>query len=103
MTNTIMSLMRYSISKYDDWYFHIYLSGGELGYNSQTKVKYKCIFPDNSKVTGEFEGELRSGYVGWCTFFYSNPSGGATGTVQCFFYDSDGNEIGQSERIRVTD
>lgn len=92
-----------SISRSSPIYFHIKLTGGEP--NGSMRITVKPHYPDGD--TGEYtfddkwtDGE--TGWYGWYDGLYEYPEYGATGTLQCKFYDEDGNLIG-SGSIRISE
>ena len=92
-----------SISRSSPIYFHIKLTGGEP--NSSMRITVQPHYPDGD--TGEYtfddkwtDGE--TGWYGWYDGLYEYPEYGATGNLQCKFYDEDGNFIG-SGSIRISE
>lgn len=92
-----------SISRSSPIYFHIKLTGGKP--NASMRITVKPHYPDGD--TGEYtfddkwtDGE--TGWYGWYDGIYEYPEYGATGTLQCKFYDESGNLIG-SGSVRITD
>ena len=88
-----------SISKYNNWYFHVSLSGGAP--EASTKVKYKGNFPDGDVSSGAWDGKWEDGYSGTCWFYYNSPEYGKQGTFTLKVYDSNGNKIGEKS-VKIT-
>lgn len=94
-TKTDMS----SLSRYDMFYFHITLLGGEPG--EMTCLRAVGHFPDGSSSTVNFDGNWASGWTGWCYFYYNNPSFAPLGTFTLDLYDGNGNLIATKD-VRIT-
>lgn len=92
-----------SISKYSPVYFHFKLTGGEP--DAKMRITVKSTLP-NGKVeeyTVDDKWESgESGWYGWYDGIYEYPQYSSTGTLQCKFYDEEGNMIG-SASVRITD
>ncbi len=82
-----------SISKYDVWYFHYKVTGGEPG--ATTKVKTVCTFPNGITNTNSHDGVASNGFTGWISGLYETPAYERGGTYSVKFYDGAGNLIGQ--------
>ena len=94
-TKTNMS----SISKYDTWYFHVTLKGGEPKAN--TKLSYILTYPDGDTKTNAWSGTWGEGYSGWASAWYNTPAYGDTGTLKIQVYDGNWNLIGEHS-VRIT-
>lgn len=92
-----------SISRSSPVYFHIKLTGGEP--NSSMRITVKPHYPDGDTDEYTFDDKWTDGETGWYGWYgglYEYPEYGATGTLQCKFYDEDGNLIG-SGSVRISD
>ena len=91
-----------SISRSSPIYFHIKLTGGEP--NGSMRITVKPHYPDGETDEYTFNDKWTDGETGWFGWYeglYEYPEYGATGTLQCKFYDGYGNLIGiGSIRIR---
>ena len=90
---------RTSLSRYDTWYFHISLSGGEP--NAEVQLKYVGYFPDGSAYSGKWDSKWGDGWTGSCYFWYNNPGYGQKGTFKLKIYDSKGNLLAEKS-IKIT-
>ena len=91
-----------SISKYQSVYFHMLLTGGEP--HTSTRILVKSIFPDGTTNEFTFDDKWEDGsylWYGWDDSIYTYPADGETGTLQCKYYDDDGNLIGMGS-VRIT-
>ncbi len=88
-----------SISKYNNWYFHVSLSGGAPG--ASTKLTRKGFFPDGEVLKSSWDGKWEDGYSGTCWFYYNTPEYGKQGTFTLKIYDSNGNKIGEKS-VKIT-
>lgn len=92
-----------SISKHSSVYFHIRLTGGEP--NASMRITVKSTLPNGNSGEYTFDNKWTdedTGWYGWYDGIYEYPEYGATGTLQCKFYDDDGNLIGMGS-VRITD
>lgn len=91
-----------SISRHKSIYFHLKLTGGEP--NASTRIFVKPHYPSGEIGEYTFNDEWidgETGWYGWYDGLYDYPEYGATGTLQCKFYDDEGNLIGV-DSVRVT-
>ncbi len=91
-----------SISRADPIYFHVKISGGEP--RASVRIHVKTTFPDGESSEYIFDNEYSDGdscWYGWAEGIYMYPEYGTTGTLQCKFYDDDGNLIGKRS-VRIT-
>lgn len=84
-----------SVSKYDNVYAHVELSGGPL--EGKTKLKAVFTLPNGSKVTVNWKEKWQEGDTGYAYCYYNEPHKGKSGTCKVKIYDGDGNVIGQSQ------
>lgn len=92
-----------SISKYNAVYFHMILTGGEP--YASTRIHVKSTLPNGTADEYTFDNKWDDGsyvWYGWYEGLYAYPEYGATGTLQCKFYDDNGNLIGMGS-VRITD
>ena len=92
-----------SISRYNAVYFHFRLTGGEP--NASVRLTAKPQYPDGDTSEYTFDKKWtdgETGWYGWNDGIYGHPEYGATGTLQCKFYDDEGNLIGMAS-VRITD
>lgn len=89
-----------SISKYKTIYFHLKLSGGPPG--GSVVIRYKSRWPDGDTRSSEFKYEWYNGSSGWCSFWYTNPAYGSTGTLRVTFYDYGTGEVIGEASVNVT-
>ena len=79
------------------------LSGGTPG--ETTRITVKSILPNGNTDEYVFDDKWGDGdyiWYGWYEGLYTYPEYGATGTLQCKFYDGDGNLIGIGS-VRITE
>ena len=91
------------ISKYDPVYFHIKLSGGAP--NAKMRITVKSTLPNGVSDEYMFDDKWEDGEYGWYGWYdgiYEYPEYGSNGTLQCKFYDEEGNLIGIGS-VRITD
>ena len=79
-----------SVSKYDTFYVHFQISGGEPGV--LTKWSYKITWPDGNTLVEEDDEEYGNGGTIWVNGWYNEPQYGATGTATVQIY-IDGKEM----------
>lgn len=89
--NAVTSMTQ--LNKFDTWYFHYEVSGGEPG--AATTIKSVLIFPDGDTHTMRTDWKASNGTTAWVSGFYENPAYGSGGTFSVKFYDEDDNLIGQ--------
>ena len=84
----------YSMSKYDTWYIHFKLLGGPP--DGSTELSLKVISPEKEMKKYSFnDGPFKSGYEDTMGFSYKSPLFGDSGEMKFYFYDGDGNRIGE--------
>lgn len=88
-----------SISKYRNWYFHVELSGGEPG--AETQVKYIGYFPNGDTISGKWDSKWSDGWGGTCWFYYNTPVYGQQGTFKLKVFDGNGKMIGEHS-VKIT-
>ena len=91
-----------SISKYRAVYCHFKLTGGTPG--ASTTVSISGTYPGGGDIDYTFKYATYDGWTGWYGWpdgIYTYPAYGDTGTIQVYFYDDDGNQIG-SGSVKIT-
>ena len=88
-----------SISKYNNWYFHVSLSGGEP--DGEVQLKYTGYFPGGDTYSNKWDSKWSDGWSGTCWFWYNNPAYGKQGTFKLKVYDGSGNLIGEKS-VKIT-
>lgn len=93
---------KHTISRYDPVIFHIKLTGGTP--NASVRIRVTPSFPDGDTDLFIFDEKWEdgeTGWYGWTDGLYDYPGYGATGNLQCKFYDDANNLIG-SASVRIT-
>ena len=88
-----------SISKYNKWYFHIKLSGGEPG--ATVNLKVAGFFPDGSTHYGSWNFKWKDGTSSWYRFWYNYPGSSPGGTFTMKLYDSSWKLIAEKS-VKIT-
>lgn len=92
-----------SISGCSPIYFHIKLTGGEPNGSVLITTTYRYPNGDIGEYTFDNKwADGETGWYGWDDGLYKYPGYGATGTLQCKFYDEDGNFIGGGS-VRISE
>lgn len=89
-----------SISKYDKWYFHVEVTGGEP--YASIDLKYTGSFPNGQNHTGGWDSPFYDGYTGWSNFYYNTPKYGKSGTFTFKLYDNAGQLLA-TKTVKITD
>ena len=76
-----------SVSKYDTFYTHFKLTGGEPG--SETDWSWSIYWPDGTSTSGTSDSALLSNGTLYVYGWYYNPENGATGTCTVVIYIDD--------------
>ncbi len=88
-----------SISREQKIYFHIKLSGPNDG--SGVHLTAKNYWPDGDVTDTDWDdGDWYDGSSGWSSYWYNNPSAGATGTLTVKVY-ADGQYVGEAS-VEIT-
>lgn len=88
-----------SLSVYDDWYFHVNLTGGKPG--EAIMLKYSGLFPDGEVINDVWDFSLHNNSDTWASFHYTSPSYGAKGNFIFKVYNEKTGELLASKTVRL--
>ena len=88
-----------SVSKYNTWYFHIDVSGGEP--NASIQLKYSGMFPGGQTMYGTWDGYFYDGSGANASFWFNTPANAPTGKFYFKVYSLDGTLLTEKD-ITIT-